>query len=523
MQLGSAVVVLLLAALLLGLAHLLLLPPFEGFDETAHYSRLREVSATTGPAPQLREARMAQQVEAYEQTGPRSYASVSPFDDNGGLTYRQYAASGNARALAVPLSRREAFAPGTAENWQAQHPVLPYRLLGWISDRLGLGLQADLLLLRATCYLAAWLALLVAVLANARFGAGAMLATAGWPLLFPMWFPEMARLGNDAFVALLLSLLWLMLVSAQRGAVLRGAGLGLLLGLGLLVKAFFLPVAAGVVLVLLWSGQQRNLPLFVALLAGIALPLLLQALAGTGQSLMALFDLNDLRQAHGIGTFTTADILLLPFTIAASAFKSFLWGGTWSLARPHSAAYLPLLLLCGLVAIGLWRDRVWRRSPDRTALLLLAPFLLGLLVHGMMLALTQGIRSVPGWYLHVFAAPLGLLLARGLAALPATAIWRGLTALAVAGATLFGLVMAYLQTMLFAGCVDLAADSNRYRIPAGGCLDVIDALPQRLGILAYPGTALLCFALGACLIAASMLWLADRWRPMLSFSRKEAA
>src|SRR5215831_8341323 len=43
-----AIVALLLAAsLLLGLAHIALLPPWEGFDETSHYSYIQQV-ATTG-------------------------------------------------------------------------------------------------------------------------------------------------------------------------------------------------------------------------------------------------------------------------------------------------------------------------------------------------------------------------------------------------------------------------------------------------------------------------------------------
>jgi hypothetical protein len=42
--------VLLLAALFIGLAHIALLPPFEGFDETGHYSYIQQL-ADTGRSP----------------------------------------------------------------------------------------------------------------------------------------------------------------------------------------------------------------------------------------------------------------------------------------------------------------------------------------------------------------------------------------------------------------------------------------------------------------------------------------
>ena len=36
----------LLALLFMGLAYLAILPPFEGFDETAHYSSIRQIADT---------------------------------------------------------------------------------------------------------------------------------------------------------------------------------------------------------------------------------------------------------------------------------------------------------------------------------------------------------------------------------------------------------------------------------------------------------------------------------------------
>jgi len=504
---------LLLAALLLGLSHLLLLPPFEGFDETAHYSRLREVVATQGSPPPLAEARLARQVEDYERIGPTRYASVPPHDDNGGLTYRRYAASGNARGLAVPLSVREDFAPGTSSGWQAQHPPLPYRLLGAMSDAFQLGLKADLALMRLVCYALAWLGLAIAVCANMRLGAGAAIVTAAWPLLLPMWFPEMARLGNDAFLVPLVSLVWLVLLPALLGAfsLWRGAVLGLLLAFGCLVKLFFLPLTLGVLLALLLTGGRARLPGASCLVLTMGAALVLAQAAGL-VNLSALLDLSDLPSE------TYSRPMPEPMALAAalahglgSIVKSFFWAGTWSLTRPAILAYAPFLLGAALAAFGLIRGRAWRDPLSLATILLLLPMLAGLLGHAGFMYYAHGKTGItPGWYLHVFVAPLAVLLVRGLAGLPEARVWRSLAAAAGIGCLLFGLAMAYLQAMLFAGCVEVPAASNRYRLPAGGCLDILPTLSDRLAVLSYPLPSAISFALGMCLAMSGMIVLLRR-------------
>src|ERR1051325_6381204 len=64
-----AIVALLLAAsLLLGLAHIALLPPWEGFDETAHYSYIEEV-ATTGRWPHVGNT-VSKNIDEYLKVAP---------------------------------------------------------------------------------------------------------------------------------------------------------------------------------------------------------------------------------------------------------------------------------------------------------------------------------------------------------------------------------------------------------------------------------------------------------------------
>src|SRR5205085_4559793 len=154
---------------------------------------------------------------------------------------------------------------GRLGNSAAQHPPLYYYLLApayLLSN--GWSLGAQLFFLRVLSYLIAWFSLAVlATVALRRFGHDERfavllpLAIGLWPLMFPMWFPEMARIGNDSLIVLFAACTLLLVERAARnGTMPEHAALGATLGLALITKATFLPVAAavGVVLAgLTWS------------------------------------------------------------------------------------------------------------------------------------------------------------------------------------------------------------------------------------------------------------------------------
>ena len=100
-----------------------------------------------------------------------------------------------------------------------------------------------------------------------------------WPFLFPQFFEEFTRLTNDTACFALASVTWFLLVRHfERGADWRrSVALGVVVGIGLLTKAFFLPVAAGLMLLLAFvawrtptSGAWRDMLLVpvVAFLVG---------------------------------------------------------------------------------------------------------------------------------------------------------------------------------------------------------------------------------------------------------------
>src|SRR5690349_2331543 len=77
---------LLAGTLLIGFAQILLLPPWEGFAETAHYSYVQQLSET-GYWPRFGEP-MAKDVEDYLKLAPTARSMHGPW------TYSQFFASG---------------------------------------------------------------------------------------------------------------------------------------------------------------------------------------------------------------------------------------------------------------------------------------------------------------------------------------------------------------------------------------------------------------------------------------------
>ena len=162
---------LLLASLLIGLSHIAGLPPFEGIDETAHYSYIEQI-AKTGTLPRIGD-KMRQDVQDVEgffsslsTTGPvvigrPRYRNLFTADAEIIKRARQ--------AVKAPRDLPPTGEPGLWENWEAQHPPFYYALLTpayLLSERWSLAGQ--LALLRGLSYFAAWLSLCLTVFVAAK-------------------------------------------------------------------------------------------------------------------------------------------------------------------------------------------------------------------------------------------------------------------------------------------------------------------------------------------------------------------
>ena len=117
------------AVLLVGIGYLAILPPFEGFDESVHYSSIRQV-ADTQTLPIFGRSFIDQTIVDYASHGPMPWSSgAPPFVGLGRMTYPSFFANPAAVAdyeVYRSSPPKEHFTPSVHENYEAQHPPLYY-------------------------------------------------------------------------------------------------------------------------------------------------------------------------------------------------------------------------------------------------------------------------------------------------------------------------------------------------------------------------------------------------------------
>jgi 4-amino-4-deoxy-L-arabinose transferase-like glycosyltransferase len=473
----------LIAVTLVGIAHIALLPPWEGFDECAHWSSIQQIT-DTHTLPHYGHAYISADVDAY--SGPMPYGTLAPpFDKTGRETYREFKESGRRNVEAPAIS---SYRPGVGLNWEAQHPPLFYLLMTPIYHiARGFGWIGHLFTLRLTAWALAVAGLAIGAIATGRIvGKEEPLAgpiMAGFPFLIPQFFPEMARLGNDSLCLLFMGIGWAATVSLLR----RGAHLGhalilaVALGLGLLTKALFLPITVGIgaLLAVRWWRDRSECSARELLVVTVISSLIGGWWYVRNYVLYGSFvGANDFLQASGVGiwegmrlNFSIANFLrglyALPVTFSLA--------GTWSLVRlPEILVTAPLTLLA--VTVGAWLSRLKdMRLLDWAPAMIVGPFLVGLLAHLLHgIAMTGRAAPTPAWYLHVVAAPIGFAMAVG---------WRAPRLNAVlSAASVCAMVIAWwLQLSLFSGCSTKGAP-RYYSFQGSDC--IVD--PITLNALTIP-------------------------------------
>ncbi len=489
---------LLLAVALAGIAHIAFLPPFEGFDEPGHFSYIQQL-ADTGRIAQLGIDKLSADLDTYP--GPLPYRTrYPPYDDNGAKTYKSFFA-GTPPGSFGPVDH--AYRPSERFNYEAQHPPLYYLALspvyllakGWSWPHLFLSLRLASWGMAFAGFVVSCRATQCA-LARLEIAPASILLVAAWPFLFPEFFPEMARLGNDSLCLLLMGISWKLLLDLlARRDTKTALLLGLVLGLGLLTKAFFLPITAGCGAFLLFCAFRERDPRQAR---NAAIALLLAAGLGGGWYVYKFVSLGSLTGAADILRATSQGNLLLRiennfgsyafFRGLAGIFASFAWAGTSSLTRLPDIFTLPVVLLF-LLPMFDWLLKLRRASEVAMAPL----FIAGFMFVGMVYYLVTQITVTPlgpgaaGWYFHILYGPLALAFVIG---------WRRPPILKVlaAYAIVFHAVCWAGQLSLFSGCAYKAGSYKYIQFDFGSCF----IEPARLAVLGEP-------LLGALALAAAIL------------------
>ena len=511
------------ATLITGLGWLALLPPMEGFDETAHFSYIQQI-ADTGTIPVFGNSFLSRDVQRYREQLPTPYASMPPFDSNGAITYQRFFGKPVSADARRELTSPRRFAPSAEPNWQSQHPPLYYLAMAPLYRvSAAWSWPAQFLLMRVVSWLIAMTGLVLGIVAAYRYWpdddrAAAATVSAAWPFLVPMFFPEMARLGNDSLCLLVAGAVWYVLMRMVAvGARRRDAALlGVLLGLGLLTKAFFLPITGGVIAFLALRREFRIAGIALALAALVGGPWYIYKFLSYGVATGA-YEQVLLAEQGGLlaGLAASFNVTALAHGIAGIVATTS-WAGTWSLARLPDVFRLPLVLLLaiplGAYTFGLIRTRV---SDIVWAPVWIVGAVVAGLVHHVLvrIALSGEGTGTPGWYLHLLAGPLGFAYAVGVLRMTRWKIAR-LLLLTLSTYTLgYFAVVSWLQLLMYSGCVAKVGAVKYYGLPTGAsCMTDVVALYRRLSLIAEPAAGLAFLALGLTLGGFALTSLPARLR-----------
>jgi hypothetical protein len=524
---------LLAGSLVAGFGFCALLPPFEGFDETAHYSYIQQI-AQTGTWPRLNDPVTAD-VDDYLKVAPSTISLKARWSYP--AFFKASVDTVHDGAVAIHAERNPArpWRAGIQNNWEGQHPPLYYALLApvWSVSK-GWSMSAQFLLLRGISYLLAWGGLVIATLSIARGSAAlstAPLLAAGpalWPALFPMWFPEMARLGNDSLVLLLLSLAWVVTRKAfgPSGKTFHFALLGVVCGLGLLTKATMLPFVAALGLFLTWCTWRARGDAAVVRLSAfrlIGFCFVTVAIAGWWYANNLSVYGNIVGSNDAIALARQGGLLKglsenfsLPRSILGMVgdIESFLWTGTWSFVRPRRVMEIPLNILLVVVAVG-W---IWHTTREKAISILdvivaltLVLFIIALLQHTLVFIALLGAFSPGAWYLHSLAPLLAPWVADGLAKAAAMRRARLFVSALVIYPVLFLAFATALELFYFAGCFDEPSDVAHFGATAiASCAAYPHEVISHLMVLGNPALAIPLFGAGWLAMLIGVLLVVTR-------------
>jgi 4-amino-4-deoxy-L-arabinose transferase-like glycosyltransferase len=260
---------------------------------------------------------------------------------------------------------------------------------------------------------------------------------------------DMCRVGNDSLSLVLFSLLTLLLLLAVGD---HGSKwflpAGVVLGLGLLSKAYFLTAIPVFLILAIFLAcrelRQRRIRVAVKVLAGMGLAAaisfawywrtyaLTHSLSGEQDEAMAanaglLHKLAAVVHVKWIGGVT-------------SILVSHIWFGGWSFLKLPKPFYLLFACGMGLALVGVIKlvchDRL--RSVHLLVLTSLYGFFwLGLLYNILVIYLATGVSASCGWYMYAVVVPELLLVILGLFAIaPKSVHWAVLPAMAAAFAVI---------------------------------------------------------------------------------------
>lgn len=428
-----------------------MLPLWEGYDEWAHFAVIRHM-VNDGELLVSRQAPVPRDVEASLQLAPvpwemRSLAPPSYTQDDFWRLSREERERRESAFQAMPAAWGKEYGSGPFSAYEALQPPLYYWMMApalWLCQLFHAGLEGQVLALRLLSSLLASLVVpLVFLLGRQVWGdSGTALGAAAIVALMPGLALDVARVGNDCLAVVLFTLLtWLAVKTVEEGLSigLAVAG-GLVLGFGLLTKAYFLaaiPAALAVWIYGSWRARHAGHAAVAASLGAIVPGWwyvynlrTTGTLSGLSESVM-LRGMGAGEMLHKAGEIKWAKAV-------DAIFFSHLYFGGWSSLTVRSWMYHLFYIVILAAAVGL--VRLLRRRAILTLLLIYLSFWLGQFYNVALLYISKGLAGSMGWYMYaVVGAEVTLCLA-GLRKLAPARLSRWV---AGGGAAMFALLDLY--------------------------------------------------------------------------------
>ena len=539
--LESAITLLLVGSFLLGASYIAILPIWEGFDETAHFSYIQQI-ADNQKIPLDGKDTISTDIEKYYHNAPVPKAIFSEISPKNRWTYESFflksdQSISSSKEFIHSTNNPRKYFPGRGHNWESQHPPLYYILLSPIylaTNQLSWGKQ--IFILRIISYTFAWLGLVLAVFTCLELAKNqsspykiylwnwAAIGAGLWPLLFPAWFSDMARIGNDSICCLLLSLVWFVSIKMtilEKICYKHFLLLGFFLSLGCLTKVIFIPITVGVLS--FWIFREWKLQGIVGFVKTTKLCCLviLTILASCGWwywsnhvqygVISGNIDLKLLKQAGGLWNGLEINFSFNQWVRSNAALVvTFGWIGSWSLVKPQLIFLSPIIFILFLVVYAYLQNIRHRKiiSSEWLPVWLVLPILIGLSYHILVrIALTGEGRGTPGFYLHILAAPMSAALGLSLYKIWVNNFLKIIIQILFGYIILFSIGMTWSQSLFFSGLISASKEERIYSFPENlppflGLIEVF----QRLHILAYPKVGFFLLIIGWGTISIGLIF-----------------
>lgn len=383
-----------------------MMPLGEGFDELWHFAYVQRV-AELGKVPESHASHLSKEALAFLQLHPvpwavhNNFPALPPYEEY--WRHPESRASLDAQIAAIRFAGAYSeVANDTSAQYQYESHQAPFyyflaapvfavcsRYLSFVHTFTAMRIFS-VLLASSIVPAAFFLARSVLKDFNGAASAAALL------VVYPGLYPSITRVSNDALVlplacwALFSLIRFLEKSTLQRLLVLQG-----LLIAGLWTKAFFIPILAGVLLCLSYTGRFRAAAFVLAF-----------------SMLGAPWYIGNFIQSHAVTGLpeeisgTTSSVTLVQALARLNWINLFrvlrsshIWTGNWSFLSVRVWMYQVVFATYAVGVLGLFRGRL--RNPWAIAALAICyvAFIAGLIYYAVIVFRSEGLSVTEGWYL----------------------------------------------------------------------------------------------------------------------------